>query len=71
MKRILAVGLLTMSFASTALADGGDQYWSEVQIVHVLAVVLSVGSFGFFVLRYFIKQIKEVIADLRKKPPDS
>jgi hypothetical protein len=41
--------------------------WSEGQLLHFLAVVLSVGSFGFFVVRYFIKQIKEVIADLRKK----
>jgi hypothetical protein len=44
---------------------------SEAQLLHILAVVLSVGSFGFFVVRDFIKQVKEVIADLRKKPTDT
>lgn len=44
--------------------------WTEAQLLHILAVVLSVGSFGFFVVRYFIKQVKETIADLKKKPTD-
>jgi hypothetical protein len=41
--------------------------WGEMDILHKLVAVLCIGSFGLFVLSYFIKRIKEMWEDLRKK----
>jgi hypothetical protein len=37
-----------------------------MDVLHVLVAVLCVGSFGLFVVSYFIKRIKEMCEDLKK-----
>jgi hypothetical protein len=40
--------------------------WDEGHILRVLAAILCVGSFGLFVLSYFMKRIKELWDEFKK-----
>jgi hypothetical protein len=41
-------------------------HWHELDILQKLVAILCVGSFGLFVVSYFIKRIKDMWDDLMK-----
>jgi hypothetical protein len=41
-------------------------HWAELNILEQLVAILCIGSFGLFMLLYFVKRIKELIEEIRK-----